>query len=322
MTRRLSLLLLVVICLVGGTAATFAQDYPNRPIRLIVPFGAGGPGDLVARVMAQHLSEKLGQPVVIDSRPGAGGNLGTQAAINAPADGYTLLLVTHTNAINATLYRNLSFNFLNDTIAIGGMVRVPNVMEVTPSLPVNNVAEFIAYAKANPGKVNYSSGGNGTSSHLAAEMFKSMTGLDLVHVPYRGNTGSMTDLMAGRVQLTFGMLPSSIGHIRSGKLRAIGVTSAKRASVLPDVPAIAETVPGFELSGWFGIGAPKGTPAAIVERINREINAGLADPKVKARFDDFNAEAMSGSAAEFRKFIEDETEKWARVVKFSGAKVD
>ena len=323
--KRIGLLALGLACLFGmdtAMGAASAQDYPNRPLKLIVPFGAGGPTDILARLIGADLSERLGQPVVVETRPGAGGNLGTQAVINSPADGYTLLMVAHTNAINATLYASLPFNFLNDIAPVSGVVQVPNVMQVTPSLPVNTVAEFIDYAKANPGKINFCSTGNGTSAHLGAELFKSMTGLQLVHVPYRGSGPALTDLMSGQVHLMFDPIPASIGHIRAGKLRALAVTSAKRTDVLPGVPTVSETVPGFEISGWFGIGVPKNTPPAIVERLNREINAGLADPKLKARFAEFSAETHPGSAKEFRTFIESETEKWAKVVRLSGAKVD
>jgi tripartite-type tricarboxylate transporter receptor subunit TctC len=291
-------------------------------VRLIVPFGAGGPTDILARVMAEFLSGRLGQPVVVESRPGAGGNIGTQYVINAPPDGYTLLVVAHTNAINASLYRNLPFNFLEGITPISGMVRIPNMMLVTPSLPVKSVPEFLAYAKANPGKVNFASTGIGTSAHLAGELFKSMTGVDMVHVPYRGSGPALADLMAGNVQLFFDLVPASIGHVKAGKLRVLAVTSTRPLEVLPGVPTVAETVPGFEMGGWFGIGAPRGTPQPIVERLNREINAGLQGPKVKARFADYSGIMMPGTAAEFRKFVEQETDRWAKVVEFSGARVD
>ena len=315
-------LLALGLACVFGTGTASAQDYPSRPLKLIVPAGAGGPTDILARIVGADLSERLGQPVVIESRPGAGGNIGTQAVINAPADGYTLLVVAHTNAINATLYTNMTFNFLNEIIPVSGIAKVPNVLEVTPSLPVHTVAEFIAYAKANPGKINFCSTGNGTSAHLAAELFKSMTGVDIVHVPYRGSGPALTDLMSGQVQVMFDSMPASLGHIRAGKLRALAVTTTTPSPALPGVPTIAATVPGFDISGWFGIGVAKGTPPAIVERLNREINAGLADPKLRARLAEFSAEAHPGPAADYRKFIENETEKWAKVVRFSGAKVD
>lgn len=317
---RLCTLLIALAAAVISPA--LAQDYPNKPVRLIVPFGAGGPTDIIARIMAEHLSQRLGQPVVVEARPGAGGNIGTQAVINSPPDGYTLLVVSHANAINASLYRNLPFNFLESIEPISGILGVPNMLVVTPSFPANSVAEFIAYARAHPGKVNFASTGIGTSAHLAGELFKSMTGVTMVHVPYRGSGAALADLMAGTVHAFFDLVPASIGHVRAGKLRVLGVTARQRLDVLPDVPTVAETVPGFEMGGWFGIGAPKGTPPAVVERLNREINAGLEDPKIKARYAEFNAILMPGPVAEFRKFVAAETEKWARVVEFSGARVD
>ena len=321
MIRRVFLLALSLFCTLAVAPAS-AQDYPSRPIRLIVPFGAGGPTDIIARIIGHDLSERLGQAVVIENRPGAGGNIGTQAALNAPPDGYTLLLASHANAINATLYTNLPFNFLNDVAPIARMVRVTNVMEVTPSFPANTVAEFIAYAKANPGKVNFVSTGSGTSAHLAAELFKSMTGVDIVHVPYRTSVQALTDLVSGQVHVFFDLIPASIPHIRAGRLRALAVTSAKPSDLLPGVPSIAETVPGFEISAWMGIGAPRGTPPAIIERINREVTATVSDPKIKARLAELSAEVMTGTPAEFHRFMEAETEKWGKVVKSSGAKVD
>jgi tripartite-type tricarboxylate transporter receptor subunit TctC len=268
------------------------------------------------------LSERLGQPVVIENRPGAGGNLGTQAVVNAPPDGYTILVVAHPNAINATLYTNLPFNFLNDIAPVSPLVRLTNVMEVTPSFPANTVAEFIAYAKANPGKVNYVAVGSGTSGHLAAELFKSLTGVDIVQVSYRTSVSALTDLMAGQVHVFFDLIPSSLPHIRAGRLRALAVTSARPTPLLPGVPSIAETVPGFEISAWFGIGAPRNTPPAIIDRLNRDITAVISEPRVKARLAELSADVMTGTPAEFRRFIEAETEKWGKVVKFSGAKVD
>ena len=323
MIRRIRFLALSLLCLVGiGVGGAASQDYPTRPVRWIVAFAAGGPTDILARIMGQYLSERLGQQLVIDNRPGAGGNIGTQAAVNSAPDGYTILMVAHVHAINATLYQKLPFNFLADIAPIAGLVRVPNVMEVTPSLPVKTVGEFIAHAKANPGKISYASAGNGTSAHLAAELFKVMAGVDILHVPYRGSGPALHDLMSGQVHVMFDTVPSSIEHIKAGKLRALGVTSATRSDVLPDVPTIADTVPGYELSAWFGVGGPRDTPPEIIQRLNREITVGLADPKIKARFADLGAAPMPMSVAEFRKFVVDETEKWAKVVKFSGAKVD
>jgi tripartite-type tricarboxylate transporter receptor subunit TctC len=317
-----SLLLALTLLFTLPLVPASAQDYPSRPVRLIVPFGAGGPTDILARIVGHELGERLGQPVVIENRPGAGGNLGTQAAINSPPDGYTLLVVAHPNAINATLYANLPFNFLNDVAPVAPMVRVTNVMEVTPSFPAHTVAEFIAHAKANPGKVNFVSTGSGTSGHLAAELFKSMTGIDIVHVPYRTSVQALADLMAGQVQVFFDLIPSSLPHIRAGRLRALAVTSAKPTDLLPGVPSISETVPGFEISAWFGIGAPRATPQPIIDRLNRDITAVITEPRVKARLAELSAEVMTGTPAEFRRFMEAETEKWGRVVKLSGAKVD
>ena len=267
-------------------------------------------------------SERLGQQFVIDNRPGAGGIVGTQAAINSPADGYTLLMTAHVHAINATLYQKLPYNFLNDIAPIAALVRMPNVLEVTPSFPAKTVSEFIAYAKANPGKVSYASAGNGTSAHLAAELFRAMTGVDFVHVPYRGSGPALTDLLNGQVQVMFDTISSSIAHIKAGTLRALAVTSVTRSDLLPEVPTIADTVPGYELSAWFGVGTPTGTPAEIIEKLNLEINAGLADPRITARFAELSAEPMPMTVAQFRKFVVDETEKWAKVVKFSGAKAE
>jgi tripartite-type tricarboxylate transporter receptor subunit TctC len=300
----------------------WAQAYPTRPVRWIVAFAAGGPTDIVARIMGQYLSERLGQQFIIDNRPGAGGIVGTQAAINSPADGYTLVMAAHVHAINATLYQKLPYNFLNDIAPIAGLVRMPNVMEVTSSFPAKTVGEFIAYVTANPGKVSYASAGNGTSAHLAAELFRAMTGVDFVHVPYRGSGPALTDLMNGQVQVMFDTISSSIAHIQAGKLRALAVTSVTRSDLLPDVPTIAETVPGYELSAWFGAGTPTGTPSEIIEKLNQEINAGLADSRIKARFAELGAEPMPMTVAEFRKFVADETERWAKVVRFSGAKAD
>jgi tripartite-type tricarboxylate transporter receptor subunit TctC len=325
MTPRIKLLqtlALCATCLLAGIGQTSAEDYPARPVRWIVGFPPGGPTDIVARLMGQWLLERLGQPFIIENRPGAGGNIATQAVANAAPDGYTLLMASHANAINATLYQKLSFNFLSDIAPVAGLVRVPNVLEVNPSVPATTVAEFIAYAKANPGKISYASAGNGTSAHLAAELFKAMTGVDLLHVPYRGSGPALTDLLAGQVQVMFDSMPSSIEHIRAGKLRALAVTSATRSEALLDVPTIADTVPGYDTNGWFGVGAPKGTPRPIIERLNREINAGLADAKMKARFAELGASTIVATPAEFATYLGAETENWAKAVQFSGAKVD
>jgi tripartite-type tricarboxylate transporter receptor subunit TctC len=320
--RRFLHLAVGAAALPAVSRVAWAQSYPTRPVRWIVAFVAGGPTDIVARIMGQYLSERLGQQFIIDNRPGAGGIVGTQAAINSPADGYTLLMAAHVHAINATLYQKLPYNFLNDIAPIAGLVRMPNVLEVTPSFPAKTVSEFITYAKANPGKVSYASAGNGTSAHLAAELFRAMTGVDFVHVPYRGSGPALTDLLSGQVQVMFDTISSSIAHIKAGKLRPLAVTSVTRSDLLPEVPTIADTVPGYELSAWFGVGTPTGTPPEIIEELNREINAGLAEPRIKARFAELGAEPMPMTVAEFRKFVADETEKWAKVVKFSGAKAE
>jgi tripartite-type tricarboxylate transporter receptor subunit TctC len=297
-----------------------AQSYPARPVRIIVGFAAGGSTDVTGRLLAQWLSERLGQPFVMENRPGAGTNIGTEAVVHAPADGYTLLFVTPANAINATLYDKLNFNFIRDIVPVSGIMRVPNMMEVHPSFPAKTAAELIAYAKANPGKISHASAGIGSSSHLAGELFKVMTGVDLVHIPYRGNAPALTDLLAGQVQLGFDSLPSTIEYIRAGRLRPLGVSTATRSQALPDVPTISETVPGYESSAFYGIGAPKGTPAGIVDILNREINAGLADPKLSARLVDLGGMMLPGSSAEFGKLIADETDKWAKVIRSANIK--
>jgi tripartite-type tricarboxylate transporter receptor subunit TctC len=297
-----------------------AQSYPSRPVRWVVSFPPAGPSDILARLIGQYLSERLGQPFVIENRPGAGGNIGTEAVVRAPADGHTLLLVMPPNAINATLYDNLNFDFIRDIAPVASIIRAPNVMEINPSVPARTVAEFIAYAKANPGKINMASGGNGTSQHVAGELFKMMTGVDMVHVPYRGSPLALIDLIAGQVQVMFDPLPSSIEHIRAGKLRALAVTTAMRSNALPEVPTIADTVPGYEASGWFGVGVPRNTPSEIVDKLNREVNAALSDPRIKARLADLGGTVAPGSPADFGKLIADETEKWAKVIKFAGIK--
>jgi tripartite-type tricarboxylate transporter receptor subunit TctC len=298
----------------------WAQTYPTRPVRLIAPFAAGGTSDTVARLMGQWLSERLGQPFVIEDRPGAGSNIGTEAVVRASPDGYTLLMAGGYNAINATLYDKLNFNFIRDITAVAGIVRVPSVMVVHPSVPATTVLEFIAYAKSNPGKITMASAGKGAPSHLAGELFKIMAGVDMVHVPYRGGGPAVTDLIAGQVQVMFATTVESIGYIRAGRLRALAVTTATRSEELPDIPTVAEFVPGYEASGWFGIGAPKNTPVEIIQTLNREINAGLADPKMKARLADLGGTLLPGSPADFGKFIADEREKWGKVVKFAGIK--
>jgi len=297
-----------------------AQTYPARPVRIIVGFAAGGPTDITARLIAQWLSEHLGQEFVVENRPGAAGNIGTEAALRAPPDGYTLLLVTSTNAVNVTFYENLNFNFMTDIAPVAGIIRVPFVMEVNPSIPAKTVPEFISYAKAHPGKINMASGGTGTSIHIAGELFKMMAGVDLVHVPYRGSAPALTDMISGQVQVMFDILTSSMQHVRSGALRALAVTSAERAEALPDLPTVGEFLPGYEASAWYGIAAPRSTPSEIVDKLNKEINAGLVDPRIKARFADLASNVIPGSPTEFGKLVEDEIEKWGKVVKFSGAK--
>ncbi len=311
----------LLIALLGASNA-IADDYPSRPIKWVVGYPAGGTTDILARLIGQWLSEHLGQQFIIENRPGAGNNIGTEAVINSPADGYTVLLVNPANGINASLYQKLNFNFIRDIAPVGGLTRVPNVMEVNPAVPAKTVREFIDYAKANPAKINLASSGNGTSVHLSGELFKMMTGLDLLHVPYRGSAPALTDLLAGQVQLMFDNMPSSIEHIRAGKLRALAVTTAVRSPALPDVPTVAETVPGYEASAWFGMGAPKGTPPEIINKLNKAINAALADPTIQARLADLGGTVMAGTPADFGKVIGDETEKWAKVVKTAGVKVE
>ena len=298
----------------------WAQAYPSRPVRLIVPFPPGGGAEISARLIGQWLSERLGQPFIIDNRPGAGTNIGTEAVVRAPPDGHTLLLVNAANAINATLYDKLSFNFIRDIAPVGGIMRVPSVMVVHPSLSAKSVPELIAYAKANPGKLSMASGGIGSGSHVAGELFKMMAGVDMVHVPYRGVAPALTDLLGGQVQVMAASSAASIEYIRSSKLRALAVTGPTRTDMLPDIPSVGEFLPGYEASGWFGVGAPRNTPGEIIDRLNNEINAGLADPRIKARFADLGGTVLGGSAADFGKFVADETEKWSKVVKFAGAK--
>jgi tripartite-type tricarboxylate transporter receptor subunit TctC len=299
-----------------------AQAYPARPVRLVVFFPPGGVGDILARMMGQWLSERLGQPFIIENRPGAGGNIGTEAVVRSSPDGSTLLWATSPNAINATFYDKLNYNFIRDIAPVAATIRVPNVMVVNPTLPAKTVPEFITHAKANPGKLNMASGGNSVPSHVAGELFKMMAGIDMVHVPYRGSAPALTDLLAGQVHVMFDAMPSSIEHIRSGKLRPLAVTTMARSDVLPDIPTIGDVLPGFEASTWFGVGAPRNTPPEIVDKLNKEINTGLADPKIKARISDLGGTVLAGSPADFGKLIADETEKWAKVVKFSGAKAD
>jgi len=299
-----------------------AQAYPARPVRLIIGYTPGGSADLTARLMAQWLSERLGQQFLVESRPGAGTNLATEAVVNATPDGYTLLLVAPANAINATLYEKLNHNFMRDIAPVGGINRFPNVMEVNPAVPAKTVPEFIAYAKANPGTLNMASSGAGSTIHVSGELFKMMTGVDMIHVPYRGSAPAVTDMIGGQVQVMFDNIPTSIEYIRAGKLRVLAVTGTQRSNLLPDVPILADFVPGYEASAWYGIGAPKNTPAEIINKLNAAMNAILADPAVKERFASMGATLIASSPAEFGKYVAEETEKWAKVVKFSGAKPD
>jgi len=299
-----------------------AQAYPSRPVRLIVPAPAGGGYDLTARLISQVLSERLGAPFIVDNRPGAGTNIGTETVVHAPPDGYTLLLVAAANAINATLYEKLNFNFIRDIAPVATIAGAPNVMVVHPSVSARTVPEFIAHAKANAGKLNMASAGNGTTPHLAGELFKMLTGVDMVHVPYRGGGPALTDLLGGQVQVYFGPMPPSIEHIRSGKLRALGVTSARRSQALRDIPSVSDFVPGYEASQWYGIGVPKNTPSEIIDKLNKEINAGLGDLKMKARLADLGGTPLVGSPADFSRLIAEDTEKWAKVIKFAGIKLE
>jgi tripartite-type tricarboxylate transporter receptor subunit TctC len=299
-----------------------AQRYPSRPVRLIVGYAAGGLTDTTARVIGQWLSDRFGQPFLIENRAGAGTNIATEVVVKAPPDGHTLLLATSANAINATLYDKLNFNFIREMAPVASIVDGPHVMEVHPSVPANTVPEFIAYAKANRGKINMASAGIGSPPHVAGELFKMMTGISLIHVPYRGSAPALSDLIGGQVQVMFDPVASSIEHIRSGKLRALAATTSKRLYVLPDIPTVADFLPGFEASSWQGICAPRNTPVEIVDKLNKEINAGLSDPKLKARLVDLGGIALPGSPSEFGKFIADETEKWGKVVKFAGIKAD
>ena len=297
-----------------------AQSYPSRPVRIIVPFAPAGTTDILARLIGQWLSERLGQSFVTENRPGASTIIGTEAVVRAPADGYTLLLVGTASAINATLFDKLNYNFIRDIAPVAGIIRVPNVLTAHPSLPVRTVPELIAYAKANPGKINQGSPGAGTSSHMAGELFKAMTGTQIVLVQYRGNAPALTDLLAGQVQLGFDTMPASIEYIRSGKLRALGVSTLARSQALPDVPTVNESVPGYESSGFFGLFAPRNTPAEIVERLNREVNAGLADPVLKGRLADLGGMALVGSPADFGTLMAEETEKWGKVIRAANIK--
>jgi tripartite-type tricarboxylate transporter receptor subunit TctC len=302
--------------------AAWAQAYPSRPVRIVVGLAPGGTNDFVARLMGQWLSERLGQQFVIENRPGAGGNIGTEAVVRAPADGYTLLLVGAWSAFNATLYAKLNYNFIRDIAPVASIGRVPLVIVVNPSVPAKTVPEFIAFAKGNPGKISMASGGNGTTPHVAGELFKMMAGVDLIHVPYRGNGPAITDLLGGQVQVLFAGAPESIEHIRAGRLRPLAVTDTTRLEVLSDIPTVAEFVPGYEASAWFGVGAPRNTPAEIIDKLNKEINAGLSDPELRRRLAEGGGTVLAGSPADFGRLIAEETEKWGKVIRAANIKAD
>jgi tripartite-type tricarboxylate transporter receptor subunit TctC len=299
-----------------------AQSYPTRPVRIIVGFPAGGPGDIVARLVGQWLSERLEQPFVIDNRPGAASKIAAEAAVRAPPDGYTLFEVSSVNAINATVYENLGFDLIRDIVPVASIIRTPNIMDVNPSFPAKTVPEFIAYAKANPGKINMASSGTGSTSHVSGELFKMMAGIHMVHVPYRGASPALIDLLGGRVQVMFDPLLSSIGYIRADKLRVLAVTAATRSEAMPEIPSVGEFLPGYEASSWIGLALPKNTPAGIADKLNKEVNAGLGDPKLKAMLTDLGGTVLMGSPAEFGEFIAGDIAKWAKVIRFAGIKLE
>ena len=317
---RLAAAAFLVLC---ASAPVFAQsDYPNKPVKWIVPYPPGGTTDVLARILAGWLTEKMGQTFIVENKPGGGNNIGTEIALKSPPDGYTILLVNPAHGINATLYKELPFNVLRDVAPVAGIVKSPNVMEVTPSFPAKTVKEFIDYCKANPGKVNMASSGSGTSVHMSGEMFKLMTGCDMLHVPYKGAGPALIDLMSGKVDVLFDNLPSSITHIKGGRLRALAVTSAQREPSMPDLPTVAETVPGYEATAWFGIGVPKGTPRDVIDRLNAEVNRALADPAMQKKLADLGGKPIAGTPEDFGRVIAAETAKWAKVVESSGAKVE
>jgi len=317
--QRFAAFAFAFVVLMGTGGARAEDDYPNHAVRWLVGYPPGGSTDICARLIGQYLSEHFHQQFAVENKPGAGNNLATEMAANAPPDGYTVFLVNPANAINATLYKNLSFNFIRDMAPVAGFIRVPNVMEVNPAVPAKTVAEFISYAKANPGKVNLASSGIGTSVHLSGALFMLMTGVDLVHVPYRGAAPALTDMLGGQVQVMFDNLPSSIAYIQAGRLRALAVTTATRAKALPDVPTVGETVPGYEASAFFGMAAPRGTPRDIIEKLNDAVNTALADPAMQAKLAELGGTNIPGTPEDFGKIIADETEKWSKVVKATGA---
>ena len=320
---------IVALALVAALAATLvapppvhAADYPAKPVKWVVPYPPAGTTDVLARIVAQWLTEKMGQPFIVENKPGAGNNIGVEFVVNSAPDGYTMLLVNPANGINATLYKNLNYNFIRDIAPVAGLIRTPNVMEVTPSFPAKTVQEFIAYCKANPGKINMASSGSGTSVHLSGELFKSMTGCNMLHVPYKGAGPALTDLMGGQVDVLFDNLPSSINHIKGGKLRALAVTSEQREPAMAHLPTVGETVPGYEATAWFGIGMPKGTPRDVIDKVNAEVNRALADPKMRERLAELGGKPIGGTPEDFGKVIAAETAKWEKVVTSSGAKVE
>ena len=322
MTRLARSIAFALLAALAGIGTASAIDYPTHPVRWIVPYPPGGTTDVLARVVAQWLSEKMGQQFVVENKPGGGNNIGVEYVVNAAPDGYTMLLVNPANGINATLYKNLPFNFIRDIAPVAGLVRTPNVMEVPTSFPAKTVAEFIAYCKANPGKINMASSGSGTSVHLSGELFKYMTGCQMLHVPYKGAGPALIDLISGQVHVLFDNLPSSIGHIKGGRIRALAVTSAEREPSLPEAPTVGDTVPGYEATAWFGVGVPKGTPRDVIEKLNAEVNRALADPKMRERLAELGGQPIAGTPEDFGKVIAAETEKWAKVVISSGAKVE
>ncbi len=322
MIRLFRIVVLAMVAALAGAGPVFALDYPVRPVKWVVPYPPGGTTDVLARIVAQWLTEKMGQPFVVDNKPGGGNNIGVEFVIASPPDGYTMLLVNPANGINATLYKDLRYNFIRDIAPVAGLVRTPNVMEVTNTLPAKTVAEFIAHCKANPGKINMASSGSGTSVHLSGELFKSMTGCQMLHVPYKGAGPALADLISGQVHVIFDNLPSSVGHIKGGRIRALAVTSAEREPSMPELPTVGETVPGYEATAWFGIGMPKGTPREIIDKVNAEVNRALADPKMRARLAELGGQPIAGTPEDFGKVIAAETEKWSKVVISSGATVE